>query len=221
MRKLANRKEAGKQLAAALAAYAGRKDVLILALPRGGVPVAHEVASALRVPLDIWLVRKLGVPGHEELAMGAIALGGHEYIDEDLQSHLRIPDSAVQKVRAQEMQELERRNKLYRGNRPAPVLQGKTALLIDDGVATGASTRAAILALRAAGAREIIVAVPVGPHSSCRMLEQHCDRMLCLHEPEPFYGVGMWYEDFSQTTDAEVRNLLASQTWLTGGEMIS
>lgn len=200
-------------LAAALSEYADRDDVLILALPRGGVPVAHEVARSLRLPLDIWLVRKLGVPGHEELAMGAIALGDQEYLDHTLVANLRIPEEAVGQVLSREVRELRRRNELYRNGRPLPQLDGLTVILIDDGLATGASMRVAIQSVRNADAAEIVVAVPVAPAATCEELRQFADRVLCLEEPEPFRGVGLWYEDFSQTRDEEVEHLLAAQPW--------
>ncbi len=208
-----NRKEAGQQLASLLSAHEGQKDVLVLALPRGGVPVAYEVAKALRLPLDVWIVRKLGVPGHEELAMGAIALGCDSYIDHRLVETLRIPEADIERIVLKELKELQRRNRLYRDDRPAPAVEGKTVILIDDGVATGATMRAGILALREAGAREIIAAIPVGSVSTCRELEPEASMVVCLNEKEPFYGVGMWYEDFSQTSDKEVMELLENQPW--------
>ncbi len=208
-----SRKEAGQQLASLLDAYTDQKDALVLALPRGGVPVAYEVAKALRLPLDVWIVRKLGVPGHEELAMGAIALGCDSYMDHRMVESLRIPEAAVERVVAKELKELQRRNKLYRDDRAAPAVEDKTVILVDDGIATGATMRAGVLALREAGAREIIVAVPVGSASTCRELKQEASIVVCIFEAEPFYGVGMWYQDFSQTSDKEVLELLENQPW--------
>lgn len=214
MERFRNRTDAGRRLAAALTEYARSPATLVLALPRGGVPVAHEVARALRLPLDVWIVRKLGVPGHEELAMGAIALGGHEYVDRAMLAQLRIPDTALREVIARETRELQRRNLLYRGERPLPELHDQSVILVDDGVATGASMRVAVEALRAAGARAIVVAVPVGAADTCRQLGKLADKVVCPEQPQPFRGVGMWYEDFSQTSDDEVRTLLAAQVWM-------
>jgi putative phosphoribosyl transferase len=214
MQRFRNRQDAGRRLAAALAEYTQRPATLVLALPRGGVPVAHEVAQELRLPLDVWIVRKLGVPGHEELAMGAIALGDQQFLDEALLAYLRIPEAAVQEVLARETLELQRRNRLYRDGRPLPQLADRSVILIDDGLATGASMRVAVEALRHAGAHEIIVAVPVGPADTCRELAALADRVVCVEQPEPFRGVGLWYEDFTQTSDAEVKALLAAQPWL-------
>ncbi len=164
-------------------------------------------------PLDVWIVRKLGVPGHEELAMGAIALGCDSYIDHRMVEALRIPEADIERVVLKELKELQRRNKLYRDDKPAPAVEGKIIILIDDGVATGATMKAAILALREEGANEIIVAVPVGSVSTCRALEQEASMVICLYEEEPFYGVGMWYQDFSQTSDEEVLERLENQPW--------
>jgi predicted phosphoribosyltransferase len=214
MERFRNRTDAGRRLAAVLGEYADRPATLVLALPRGGVPVAHEVARALRLPLDVWIVRKLGVPGHEELAMGAIALGDQQFLDEAMLANLRIPEDAVQKVLVRESAELQRRNRLYRDGRPLPQLDDQSVILIDDGLATGASMRVAVQALRNAGASEIVVAVPVGPASTCNELAELADRVVCPEQPEPFRGVGMWYEDFTQTDDAEVKALLAAQPWL-------
>lgn len=211
MRRFENRKDAGRRLAAALHVYADRDDVLVLALPRGGVPVANEVARELRVPLDIWLVRKLGVPGHAEYAMGAIALGDQQYVDERLVARLGIPEDEFAGVLARETEELERRNQQYRGGRPLPQLDGLTVILIDDGLATGASMRVAIQSVRNAEAQKIIVAVPVAPPEVCRELAEFADRVVCLEQPEPFHGVGQWYDDFAQTDDSEVLNVLAMQ----------
>ncbi len=203
-----NRSEAGKHLTAQLAKYANREDVLVLALPRGGVPVAFEVAKALRAPLDIFLVRKLGVPGHEELAMGAIATGGVRVLNPDVVDYLRIPGGVIDAVAANELRELERRERVYRGDRPEPDVRGKIVILVDDGLATGSTMRAAAAALRQQGPARIVVAVPVSAPQTCDEYRMGVDEIICANTPEPFYGVGLWYEDFSQTTDEEVRELL-------------
>jgi len=203
-----NRSEAGKHLAKQLAKYANREDVLVLALPRGGVPVAFEVAKALRAPLDIFLVRKLGVPGHEELAMGAIATGGVRVLNPDVVDYLGIPASVIDAVAANELQELERRERAYRGTRTEPDVRGKTVILVDDGLATGSTMRAAAAALRQRAPARIVVAVPVSAPQTCDEYRMGVDEIICANTPEPFYGVGLWYEDFSQTTDEEVRELL-------------
>ena len=203
-----DRKEAGRYLAGKLKEYADRKDVIILALPRGGVPVAFEVATSLNQPLDIFLVRKLGVPGQEELAMGAIASGGVRVLNEQIVRDLGIPDSAIAAAGAQEQRELERREKLYRRDKDPLDVKAKSAILIDDGLATGASMRAAALALRHLTAKEVIVAVPVAAPDTCEAFRSEVDRVVCAKTPEPFFGVGMWYDNFSQTTDDEVIELL-------------
>ena len=204
-----DRIDAGKQLAARLKPYANRDDVLVLALPRGGVPVAYEVAKALNVPLDIFLVRKLGLPGHEELAMGAIATGGVRVINPDVVDYLHIPARDVDEVVDAELRELERRERLYRDTRPVPDVSGKTVILIDDGLATGSTMRAAALALRQQHPARIIVAVPVSAAQTCDEYRMGVDEIICAQTPEPFMGVGMWYRDFPQTTDGEVREILA------------
>jgi putative phosphoribosyl transferase len=204
-----DREDAGRALAADLSAYAGRDDVLVLALPRGGVPVGFEVAQALGAPLDVYIVRKLGVPGREELAMGAIASGGVRVLNEGVVQSLGIPPSTIDAVAARERAEMERREREYRGGRPAPDVRGRTVILVDDGLATGATMRAAAQALRQQGPARVVVAVPVAAEESCQELGSQVDEIVCSVTPEPFYGVGMWYEDFSQTTDAEVRDLLA------------
>jgi predicted phosphoribosyltransferase len=203
-----DRTEAGKKLAAKLAVYAHRPEVVVLALPRGGVPVAFEVAAALDAPLDIFLVRKLGVPGHEELAMGAIATGGVRVLSDDVVQYLSIPDEVIEAVAKTEQQELERRERAYRGERPRLDVQGRTVILVDDGLATGSTMRAAILALREQQPARIIIAVPTASLSSCHEFKATVDDCVCVVTPEPFYAVGLWYEDFAQTTDAEVRRLL-------------
>src|SRR2546426_4564156 len=203
-----NRTEAGRLLAAKLLHNSGAPGLLVLALPRGGVPVAYEVAKALRAPLDIFLVRKLGVPGHEELAMGAISTGGVRVLNEDTVDYLRIPASVIEAVAANELRELERRELAYRGDRPEPDVRGKTAILVDDGLATGSTMRAAAAALRQQNPARIVVAVPVSAPQTCNEYSMGVDEIICATTPEPFLGVGQWYRDFSQTTDQEVRDLL-------------
>jgi putative phosphoribosyl transferase len=204
-----DRTAAGKVLAESLKDYAGRPDVLVLALPRGGVPVAFEVAERLGAPLDVFLVRKLGVPGHEELAMGAIATGGVLVLNEEVMSYLRISGEVVDSVAAEELRELERRERAYRGDRPAPDVKVKTVILVDDGLATGSTMRAAAAALRQQNPARIVVAVPVSAAETCDEYRMGVDEIVCAVTPEPFRAVGLWYEDFSQTTDDEVRGLLA------------
>jgi putative phosphoribosyl transferase len=203
-----NRIEAGKRLAEHLQDYANRDDVLVLALPRGGVPVAYEVAAALHAPLDIFLVRKLGVPGQEELAMGAIATGGVRVLNEDVVRYLDIPGNVIDAVTANEERELERRERLYRDDRPPPDVRGRTVILIDDGLATGSTMRAAAAALRKKQPARIVVGVPVSAAETCDEFRMEVDEIICAAMPEPFQGVGLWYKDFSQTTDQEVRDLL-------------
>jgi predicted phosphoribosyltransferase len=203
-----DRPDAGQQLAARLAKYAHHPDILVLALPRGGVPVAYEVAKQLDVPLDVFLVRKLGVPGYEELAMGAIASGGVRVINNDVVRQLAIPGEVIDAVAAEERRELERRERAYRNGRPPPDVQGRTVILIDDGLATGSTMRAAAAALRKLGPARIVVAVPVSASETCDEFREEVDEVVCAAMPEPFRGVGLWYKDFSQTTDEEVRELL-------------
>ena len=203
-----DRSEAGKELATKLSAYKDRDDVLVLALPRGGVPVAFEVAQALDAPLDVFLVRKLGVPGHEELAMGAIATGGVRVLNEEVVDYLKIPERVIDSITAEELKELKRREIAYRGNRPEPEVKGKTVILIDDGLATGSTIRAAAQALRQQQPARIVVAVPVSAPETCDEYRIGVDEIICAATPEPFWGVGLWYHDFSQTTDEEVRDLL-------------
>jgi predicted phosphoribosyltransferase len=203
-----NRRDAGKKLAQRLSHYRDDANVIVLALPRGGVPVALEVARALEAPLDIFLVRKLGVPGHEELAMGAIATGGVRVLNESVVASLDIPEALIDGVAEKERQELERRARAYRGDRELPDLEGRLVILVDDGLATGATMRAAIAGLRTQNPAQIIAAVPTAAPETCEAFEDEVDEIVCAVTPQPFYGVGFWYEDFSQTTDDEVRTLL-------------
>lgn len=203
-----DRTDAGRELAAKLRNYADRSDVLVLGLPRGGVPVAAVVAQELNAPLDVFVVRKLGVPYHPELAMGAIATGGVRVLNEDVVRMLNIPDAVIDQVTLRERRELERRERAYRGERPPPDVRGRTVILVDDGLATGSTMRAAVAALREQGPAKIVVAVPVGAPETCAELQHDADEAICAREPEPFHAVGMWYDDFSQTTDDEVHELL-------------
>lgn len=208
MQRLRNRSQAGHLLADILAQYANDPNLLILALPRGGVPVAYEVAKALNAPLDVFLVRKLGVPGHEELAMGAISMGGTRIINRDVTQPLFISDEIIERVVQRESAEIQRREAVYRQGQPPLNVSGKTVILVDDGIATGSTMLAAIKALKAQNPAKIVAAVPVSPVSSFEQLQSEVDEVICLMTPEPFWGVGMWYEDFSQTSDDEVVNLL-------------
>jgi putative phosphoribosyl transferase len=203
-----NREDAGKQLAALLQMYDRQPDVLVLALPRGGVPVAYEVARALHAPLDVFLVRKLGVPDEEELAMGAIATGGVQVINDAVVSSHHVTAEQLQMVVEKEQRELERRELLYRDGRPLPAIQGKTVILIDDGLATGASMRAAIKALRQLAPARIVVAVPVGSLATCNELSRIADQLICTIAPDLFFSIGEWYENFAQTSDETVHELL-------------
>ena len=205
-----NRIEAGRELAEKLEKYADRDDVIVLGLPRGGVPVANEVAKRLRAPLDVFIVRKLGVPGFEELAAGAIASGGVRVLNEDVMRAIPHADEAIEIVTARETEEMQRREQTYREGRSAPELRDRIAILVDDGLATGATMRAAVKALRQRGAAKIVVAVPVGPPDTCHEIEEQTDETICLSTPEFFQAVGQYYEDFSQTTDEDVRELLTS-----------
>ncbi len=207
-RAFANRSEAGRLLAEKLEKYANRNDVIVLGLPRGGVPVAYEVAKRLHVPLDVFIVRKLGVPGFEELAAGAIASGSVRVLNEDVMRAIPYGDAAIEAVTAKETVELQRREQIYREGRPAPDLRGNVVMLVDDGLATGATMRAAVKALRQSGAAKIVVAVPVGPPDTCREIAQEADETICLSTPEFFQAVGQYYQDFSQTSDDDVRKLL-------------
>ena len=203
-----NRADAGRKLAAKLTRYADREDVLVLALPRGGVPVAYEVAKELKAPLDVFLVRKLGVPGHEELAMGAIASGGVRVINEELIDYLGIPDEVIDAIAAIEQRELERRAVAYRDDRPPPEIKDRVVILIDDGLATGSTMRAAAASLRLQKPQRIVVAVPVSSPETCDEFRSEVDEIVCAFTPQHFQGVGLWYDDFSQTSDEEVRELL-------------
>ena len=204
-----NRTHAGQHLAAKLARYADRPDVIVLALPRGGVPVAFEVARRLHAPLDLFLVRKLGVPGHEELAMGAIATGGVLMLNDAIISLTGVAPEQINEVIAREQIELQRREHAYRDNQRSPDLRGKTVILVDDGLATGATMRAAAEGVRRQGAESVVVAVPVASADTCDELRSLADEVTCVVTPEPFHAVGIWYADFSATDDDEVRNLLA------------
>ena len=205
-----DRLDAGRVLASHLAGYAGRPDLIVLALPRGGVPVGSEVARALGASLDVFLVRKLGLPGHEELAMGAIASGGIRLINEDVVDSYHVSDAAIEAVTRVELQELQRRERSYRDNRPLPSLHDRTIILVDDGLATGATMRVAVLAVREEAPLRIVVAVPVAAAETCDDFRTIVDDVVCAETPSPFYAVGLWYEDFSQTTDEEVHELLTA-----------
>jgi len=203
-----DRRNAGRVLARKLSAYAGHTDVIVLALPRGGVPVGYEVALALHTPLDIFIVRKLGLPGREELAIGAIASGGIRVLNNDIIRVLNVPEEVINIVARNELQELQRRERDYRGESPAPDVRDRKVILIDDGLATGASMRAAVTGVRAQHPARIIIAVPAASPEMCDAFEFEVDEMVCGMTPEPFYGLSRWYEDFSQTTDEEVRMFL-------------
>lgn len=207
-RPFANRREAGAELASKLQQYAGRSDVVVLALPRGGVPVAFEVAEALEAALDVFLVRKLGTPHHRELAMGAIASGGIRVLNEDVVRAYDIPDDAIDAVTREEQAELERREREYRQGRALPDLRGRVVILVDDGLATGSTMRAAVEAVRQHHPARVVVAVPVGAPSTCQEFADVTDETVCARTPEPFWAVGQWYREFSPTTDEEVRTLL-------------
>ncbi len=203
-----DRSEAGRELARKLGAYKDRSDVLVLALPRGGVPVAYEVALALNAPLDVFLVRKLGVPGHEELAMGAIASDGTLAVNTEVMDALCIPEATLGRCIRAEQAELARRDKLYRGQRPPPLVQGRTVIVVDDGLATGSTMQAALAALRQRQPARLVVAVPIAAAATATAVRSIADELVCLRTPEPFYSVSQGYKDFSQTTDQEVRSIL-------------
>jgi predicted phosphoribosyltransferase len=207
-----NRRDGGSQLSTKLAGYAGDSSVLVLGLPRGGVPVAYEVARALRAPLDVLVVRKLGVPGHRELAMGAVASGGLRFVNRDVVERLNISPDSLDAVTAWELQEVDRLERLYRGAAPHPELAGRVVIVVDDGVATGSTMRAAIRALRQSNPEAIIVAAPVAALETAHSLQKEADAVVCLAVPSDFHAVSRWYEDFSQTSDEEVRNLLDAGT---------
>lgn len=204
-----DRTHAGQLLAGALGKYADRADVIVLGLPRGGVPVAYQVAKRLHAPLDVMVVRKLGVPGWEELAMGAIASGGVRVINEDVVRGSNIPPESIERAAAAELEELHRREMAYRGHTGAPDVKGKTVILVDDGIATGSTIRAAVRALRQQGPARIVIAVPTAAADSCAKLEPLVDEFVAVMRPLYFHAVGQWYEDFQQTTDSEVKQLMA------------
>lgn len=204
-----DRHAAGIALGEQLQQFAGRNDVIVLALPRGGVPVGYEVARAIRAPLDVFVVRKLGLPGHPELAMGAIASGDVCVFNDDVLSWYPVPREMVEAVTQNERRELERRERAYRDGRPLAPLEGRVVILVDDGLATGSTMRAAVLAVRRLNPARVVVAVPVGARDTCDTLRTIADEVICASTPEPFQAVGLWYADFSQTTDEEVRQLLA------------
>ena len=203
-----DRSQAGRILASHLEKYRDRPDVLVLALPRGGVPVAYEIAQALNAPLDIFVVRKLGLPGQEEVAMGAIAMGEIRVLNEELIQQLNIPRNVIDAITAREQQELERRQRVYRGDKPAPDVRGRTVIVVDDGLATGSTMVAALAALRKQQPARLIVAVPTAPPETCDGLRAYADEVVCALTPDPFRSVGSWYQGFDQTTDDEVRDLL-------------
>jgi putative phosphoribosyl transferase len=203
-----NREEAGDRLGDRLGRIVPDPSAIVLALPRGGVPVAFQVARILGSELDLLLVRKLGVPGHEELAMGAIASGGTRVLNDGVIAHLGIPPAVVERVSASERTEIDRRERVYRGSRPQPQVYGRTVILVDDGLATGATMTAAVRAMQTRQPKRVIAAIPVGAADAVEDLREHADEVVCLANPEPFYAVGLWYEDFAPTTDAQVRELL-------------
>ena len=204
-----DRTEAGRELAAVLSSrYAGRTDLLVLGLPRGGVPIAYEIAIALDSPLDVFVVRKLGLPGHEEFGIGAIASGGVRIVDESVLRAYGVDQEMLGRITERERRELERRERSYRDDRPFPVVRDRTVILVDDGLATGSTMRAAVAALKVESPRAIVIAVPVGARESCQAMAQIVDDLVCLMTPEPFYAVGLWYENFDQTDDEEVHELL-------------
>ena len=206
-----DREQAGQLLAEALDGYADRSDALVLALPRGGVPVGAEVARRLSAPLDLMLVRKLGVPGHEELAMGAVASGGVRVLNEDVVRALELDEDTIEAVADAERRELERRDHAYREGRPYPDVSGRTVILVDDGLATGATMRAAVAAVRKLDPARIVVAVPVAPPQTCELLRDEADEVVCLSSPDAFMAIGVWYDDFPQLSDDEVRELLGAE----------
>ncbi|MBV8430100.1 MAG: phosphoribosyltransferase [Solirubrobacterales bacterium] len=208
--RFADRRDGGRHLAGHLTAYAGRDDVVVLGLPRGGVPVAGEVANALEAPLDVFVVRKLGVPGHEELAMGAIASGAVRVLNEDVVAATRVPEEEVERVTERELETLTAQEHAYRGERSPVDVRDRIAIVVDDGLATGATMRAAVTALRQRGARRIVVAVPTAPRETCRALRRMVDEVVCATTPDPFMAVGLWYANFAPVSDDQVRELLGS-----------
>lgn len=214
-----DRAEAGQRLAEKLIQFAGHPDVIVLALPRGGVPVAFEIAKALKAPMDVFVVRKLGLPGHEELAMGAIASGGVAVINDSVVRPSHVPLQVIRAVAAAELKELKRRERAYRGDRPLPDLRKRTVIVADDGMATGATMGVAVAALRHLQPARIIVASPTASRFACAELSRKADECVCIMTPEPYYAVGVWYDDFSQTTDQEVRELLDKATIETNGPL--
>jgi predicted phosphoribosyltransferase len=208
----ADRREGGRRLADELTPYAGRSDVVVLGLPRGGVPVAFEVASALRAPLDVFVVRKLGVPGHEELAMGAIASGGVRVLNQDVVEASRVGPEEVERVTQRELETLSGQERRFRGDRPPIEVKDRTAIAVDDGLATGATMRAAVTALRELGAAAIVVAVPTAPRETCEAMRSLADEVVCATTPDPFMAVGLWYADFTPVTDDEVQSVLGGRT---------
>ena len=207
-----NRTEAGQILAQKLQAYTNCSDAIVLALPRGGVPVGYEIAKALNLPFDICVVRKLGIPHHPELAMGAIGPNGVRVLNYDILSEWGIPDKTIDKVSAKELRELRRREYSYRNNHLPVDVKNRTVILVDDGIATGSTIRAVIALIRQQQPKRIIVAVPVAPKSVCKELQSEVDKLVCLKMPEPFYAVGLWYDNFSQTSDEQVHKLLEKST---------
>jgi predicted phosphoribosyltransferase len=208
----ADRREGGRRLADELTPYAGRSDVVVLGLPRGGVPVAFEVASALRAPLDVFVVRKLGVPGHEELAMGAIASGGVRVLNQDVVEASRVGPEEVERVTQRELETLSGQERRFRGDRPPIEVKDRTAIAVDDGLATGATMRAAVTALRELGTAAIVVAVPTAPRETCEAMRSLADEVVCATTPDPFMAVGLWYADFTPVTDDEVQSVLGGRT---------
>jgi predicted phosphoribosyltransferase len=208
MQRFRNRRVAGQKLGEKLAAYRDREDAIVLGLARGGLPVAFEVAKSLGVPMDVFLVRKLGVPGREELAMGAIASGGIRVVNDDVVRSLGVSDEDIEEVAEREQKELQRREEAYRGDRPSPRLEGRTVILVDDGMATGASMKSAVEAVKEAGPKAVVVAIPTAAPQTVEAISEHVDDVVCLITPQPFMAVGTWYDDFSQTTDEEVKDYL-------------
>ncbi len=216
--KFQDRFDAGRHLARLLASYAGHHDCLVLALPRGGVPVGYEVARSLVVPLDVFVVRKLGVPGHEELAMGALAAGGRRVLNEAVVESLCLSEAEIAAVTAAEQRTVDDRVRAYRGDQPPHAVEDRTVILVDDGLATGATMRVALAALREQGPSRLVAAVPVAARQACKDMRSVADEVVCARTPEPFIAVGAWYEDFSQTSDDEVRELLRqARAWVDRG----